>query len=149
MATAKKTTATKAKDEAQAADVTKASAPTEPKVEDTKGADVTETTENAGLTETKAEDTQAAATLATPAAEPQSTAETKPEEKAKVSAPAAKTEKVKALEITSKDDGFRRAGRAFSRTPSNVPLADLTEEQVEQLKNEPMLIVREIELDAE
>jgi hypothetical protein len=51
-----------------------------------------------------------------------------------------------ALRITSARDGFRRAGRAWSKAPTEIPLADLTDDQVDMLRAEPMLTVKEISL---
>lgn len=48
------------------------------------------------------------------------------------------------LRITSAIDGFRRAGRAWSKTPIDVALADLTEEQIALLEAEPMLNIVEL-----
>ncbi len=56
--------------------------------------------------------------------------------------------KVNALRVTSKRDGFRRAGRAWSKEATVVSMAELSEEQIEQIKGEPMLDVAEIEIDA-
>lgn len=38
------------------------------------------------------------------------------------------------LRVTAFRDGFRRAGRAWSTTPTIVPRADLTDGQIEQLE---------------
>lgn len=59
---------------------------------------------------------------------------------------ATKTEK--ALSVQASRDGFRRAGRAWSKEETVVPLNELTEEQIEQLKDEPALTVTEVEIDA-
>ncbi len=64
-------------------------------------------------------------------------------------APSAKKAPVKALSVKSKVNGFRRAGRAWSTEATEVVLADLTADQVAQLKAEPLLTVTEIELAAE
>lgn len=55
---------------------------------------------------------------------------------------------VKALSVQSSQQGFRRAGRAWSKEATVMPLAELTEEQIEQIKNEPMLTVDEVEIPA-
>jgi len=47
------------------------------------------------------------------------------------------------LRITAAREGFRRAGRAWSRQPTDVPLADLSDDQVAMLRAEPMLTVEE------
>lgn len=51
----------------------------------------------------------------------------------------------KGLEVISKKDGFRRAGREWSGT-ATVSLAELTHDQAEALQAEPMLVVREVDL---
>ncbi len=40
---------------------------------------------------------------------------------------------------------FRRAGYDFTHDATRIDLADLSEEQVEHLRNEPMLVVEDIE----
>lgn len=47
---------------------------------------------------------------------------------------------VPSLRVTSKRDGFRRAGRAWRGTEV-VPISDFTDEQIVQLENDPMLVV--------
>lgn len=74
---------------------------------------------------------------------------TPPAPPAAPSAPSAKKAPVKALSVKSKVNGFRRAGRAWSTEATEVVLADLTADQVAQLKAEPLLTVTEIELAAE
>lgn len=51
-----------------------------------------------------------------------------------------------ALEIVCKSGVFRRAGREFSTTPTTVPLEALSKEQIQALKDEPRLIVREVDV---
>lgn len=53
------------------------------------------------------------------------------------------------LKVTSSQDGFRRAGRAWSTTPTVIALSEFTEEQLAALKDEPMLSVRLVDLDDE
>lgn len=55
----------------------------------------------------------------------------------------------KGLKVTARADHFRRAGFAFTGEARVIPLSDLTEEQVEQLKNEPLLVVQEVDIKAE
>lgn len=64
-------------------------------------------------------------------------------------ATAAAPKTVKALRIVSKPESFRRAGLAFTRTPSYHRLKDLTKEQIERLKAETMLDVTEVDATAE
>lgn len=52
----------------------------------------------------------------------------------------------KGLEVISKKDGFRRAGREWSGS-TTVSLAELTEAEVQALKSEPMLVVREVDIE--
>ena len=52
------------------------------------------------------------------------------------------------LQVVSKRDGFRRAGRAWHGT-STVPLDELTREQYEQLTTEPMLVTMLLEVPAD
>lgn len=53
------------------------------------------------------------------------------------------------LEVISTRDGFRRAGLIWGKKPAVIPLADLSQEQIDMLKSEPILSVREVELDTE
>lgn len=66
----------------------------------------------------------------------------------KAAAAAADAVTVFGLRITAKREGFRRAGRAWSKTPTEVPLADLEEYQANLLRAEHghMLTVEEIDL---
>lgn len=52
-----------------------------------------------------------------------------------------------ALRITSKQPGFRRAGMAFGTDPADVPLEDLSDDQIEQLQGESMLVCVEVEIE--
>ncbi|MFZ5774030.1 MAG: HI1506-related protein [Thermodesulfobacteriota bacterium] len=53
------------------------------------------------------------------------------------------------LRITSRKDGFRRCGVAHPATPTEYPADRFTEEEVESLKAEPMLVVEELLVVAE
>lgn len=53
----------------------------------------------------------------------------------------------KVLRVTAKRDGFRRAGFAFGSAPVDLPIANLTKDQIELLKSEPMLVVVEAEAE--
>ena len=55
----------------------------------------------------------------------------------------------KGLKVVPKRDGFRRAGYVFSGEGQTIPYADLTIEQVELLRDEPLLVVMEVDLPAE
>ena len=50
------------------------------------------------------------------------------------------------LEVTAKKDGFRRAGRAWSATPTIIDTSDKewTKAKIQQLQDEPMLTVVEL-----
>lgn len=53
------------------------------------------------------------------------------------------------LEVISTRDGFRRAGFAWSKAPTRIPLSELIEAQIKMLKDEPLLAVREVEIKPE
>lgn len=61
----------------------------------------------------------------------------------------AKVKKVPALSVVSQHEGFRRTDRAWSKTPTIVKISDLSEDEIKQIKGEPMLIVTEIKVDEE
>lgn len=48
------------------------------------------------------------------------------------------------LKVTAKQEGFRRAGRAWSTTPAYVPAAELGE-MLDSVLEEQMLVVEELE----
>ena len=52
------------------------------------------------------------------------------------------------LQVISKRDGFRRAGREWHGT-TIVPLSELTPEQYEQIDREPMLVAQLLEVPEE
>lgn len=58
------------------------------------------------------------------------------------------SKKTPGLRVTAKVEGFRRAGRSWSKAPTELPTADFTAEQIAALKAEPMLVVEEIEMAA-
>lgn len=49
-----------------------------------------------------------------------------------------------ALQITARRDGFRRAGRSWSRAATTIAIADLTQAEIDALRTEPMLDVVEV-----
>lgn len=55
---------------------------------------------------------------------------------------------VQVLQVITKRDGFRRAGREWHGT-TTVQLSELTPEQYEQLEAEPMLVCLLLEVPAE
>lgn len=54
-------------------------------------------------------------------------------------------EKIDALRVHAKIDGFRRAGRAWHGT-TTVPRKDFTKDQVRQLEDEPRVVVEEVQV---
>lgn len=52
-----------------------------------------------------------------------------------------------ALKIVSRPATFRRAGYAFSTTPTYLKLKDLAADTIKRLKSEQMLIVEEVDHD--
>ena len=56
--------------------------------------------------------------------------------------------KIKALRVRAFNDHFRRAGITFGKEDQVIPLADLTAEQIAQIKSEPLLAVSETEIEA-
>lgn len=56
---------------------------------------------------------------------------------------------VKALRVVARTPGFRRAGRAFGVEPTDIPLSDLSEKQIEALRKERELVVMDVDIDAE
>ena len=61
-------------------------------------------------------------------------------------ADAAKAKTVKGLEVIARDAVFYRAVREWSPEPRSVKLSELTEEQIAELRNETMLIVRDVDI---
>lgn len=55
---------------------------------------------------------------------------------------------VKVLQVVSKRDGFRRAGRVWSGS-TTVLLSELTEAQYQQLCDEPMLVTMLLDVPVE
>ena len=55
--------------------------------------------------------------------------------------------KIKALRVASRRPGFRRAGLTHPAQAVLHPLESLTEEQIAQLKAEPLLVVEEVEIE--
>lgn len=54
------------------------------------------------------------------------------------------TDKATHLAVRALRDGFRRAGRAWSKEETTVPLAELDEAQVAALEAEPLLVVKRV-----
>lgn len=59
-----------------------------------------------------------------------------------------KTKKLPGLRVKSKTEGFRRGGRAWSATVTEVLVAEFTKEQLAQIRNEPELLVEDCEIEA-
>lgn len=55
--------------------------------------------------------------------------------------PAGAENAIKALIVSAKVEGFRRAGRAWSKAPVTVPVEELDDDQVQTLLAEPALDV--------
>lgn len=55
--------------------------------------------------------------------------------------------KVKALCVRAFNDRFRRAGITFGKEDRVIKLSKLTNEQIAQIKSEPLLAVSEVEID--
>lgn len=53
------------------------------------------------------------------------------------------------IQVISAVDGFRRGGRAWSRTPAIVDTAEISAAQLAQLRAEPLLTVTEVAEAAE
>lgn len=51
------------------------------------------------------------------------------------------------LRVIARRDSFRRAGHVFSGEAKTIALADLTEDQVELLKSERLLVVQEVDIE--
>lgn len=54
---------------------------------------------------------------------------------------------VKALSIKASRDGFRRAGRSWSKEATIVKLSELSKAQIKALKDESNLMVSEVEIE--
>jgi hypothetical protein len=65
----------------------------------------------------------------------------------KVTAPDGKA--VVAVRVEAKVDGFRRAGRAWSKAPTVVPIDEFDDNQLKALQAEPNLVVTLVEEGAE
>jgi hypothetical protein len=76
-----------------------------------------------------------AATPVMPATPPEDAAKLPPEGEIE------QARKVTGVYVISRQEGFRRAGRAWSAQPTTVPVDELSEEQIEALVREPMLRV--------
>ena len=53
----------------------------------------------------------------------------------------------KGLKVTSRPATFRRAGFAFSGEARVIPLSDLTDEQVELIESDPMLVSQRVDIE--
>ncbi|MDT3707475.1 MAG: hypothetical protein ROZ09_11655 [Thiobacillus sp.] len=69
-----------------------------------------------------------------------------PEPEATELSSADKPDPVIGLRITSAREGFRRAGRAWSMQPTEIPLSELSDADVAALMSEAMLTVEEVVL---
>lgn len=85
-----------------------------------------------------------AAKPATPDTPPAKASAPAPEESKQ--AGAGQTQGFNGLRITAQREGFRRAGRAWSKQPIEIPLAGLSDADIAALKAESMLTVEEVVL---
>lgn len=53
----------------------------------------------------------------------------------------------KGLKVTARPASFRRAGHTFSGEAKTIPLSELTEQQVEQIKADPNLVWQEVDVE--
>jgi hypothetical protein len=51
------------------------------------------------------------------------------------------------LRVSSRPATFRRAGLVFTREAQDVPLSELTKEQIKAIREEPLLAVADIEIE--
>lgn len=56
---------------------------------------------------------------------------------------------VPGIRVTAKSGKFRRAGLLFTAEPYDLVLSALTDQQVADIRNEPELVVVDIEIDLE
>lgn len=61
----------------------------------------------------------------------------------------AKVINVPALRVISKHEGFRRTDRVWGKEAITVKLSELSDEEIKAIKEEPMLIVTEVEVEVE
>jgi hypothetical protein len=54
---------------------------------------------------------------------------------------------MKALHVVAKTASFWRIGRQFGPTPTIIPIAELTDEELERLKAETMLVAVDVEAE--
>lgn len=54
------------------------------------------------------------------------------------------TRRLVAIEVISRVDGFWRGGRQWTIAPQTVPLSELSDAQLLEIKEEPLLIVRDV-----
>lgn len=71
------------------------------------------------------------------------TANPKTAAKAKAAGPS-----TKGIQVIARPATFRRAGYAFSAEPTVIPLSDLTDDQLELLRNEPQLVCQDVDIPA-
>jgi len=61
------------------------------------------------------------------------------------SKPKPKPNTVKGIRVTTKVDGFRRGGRAWTGT-TEVPVSEFDKGQLKQIKSESLLVVQDINI---
>lgn len=62
--------------------------------------------------------------------------------------PAPKGKTVPGIRVVASRDGFRRAGFAWSKTGTDMPVKGFSKAALAQLRDEPMLTVTDIEMPA-
>lgn len=55
-----------------------------------------------------------------------------------------KREKVAGIKVVSQTDGFRRGGRTWTVAPTVVAVSEFSDEQLEQIRAEPKLLVSDV-----
>lgn len=53
----------------------------------------------------------------------------------------------KGLRVVARPDSFWRGGLQFTKEPRTIPLSELTPAQVEEITEEPLLVVTEVDIE--
>lgn len=56
--------------------------------------------------------------------------------------------KITVLRVVSRAASFRRAGRQFTATPTDIPVTELTDKERQLIEDDPELVAFETETDA-
>lgn len=54
----------------------------------------------------------------------------------------------KGLQVVARPASFMRCGRQFTAEPTTIALSDLSADEVQRLKDEPQLVVTEVDIPA-